>query len=91
MLEAAGQTIRWPAAAGKVHQYRIYRSTEEDFAPGPASYLTYVGANTTSFADLDNDFADAPKGGPYYYRASDRAGREGDPSSPCAISYTEQP
>jgi fibronectin type 3 domain-containing protein len=89
-LSLTGKTIAWHAAGGDCFVYRIYRSTIPNFSPSIASYLCFVAQDKTSFTDSENDYADEPKRGIYYYRvtAVDKAGNESPASKALAVKYT---
>ena len=81
--------ISWSAAPGNCFFYRIYRSTNRDFAPSIANYLCFGPREKTSFVDSENDFTDQPKRGTYYYRvtAVDKTGYESAATEPVALQY----
>ncbi len=62
--------IAWSAPAGEVFWYRIYRSQQADFQPGPDTFLTYVAKGTTRFRDASEDFAGRKRQGAWYYRVT---------------------
>ena len=88
-LAQDGRTFTWPAAAGDVFAYRLYRSRDAKCSPGRASLLTYVAECTTSFQDKEPDFEDRPLNGVYYYRvaAIDKAGNESGATQALAVDY----
>jgi hypothetical protein len=55
---------------GEVFWYRIYRSQQPDFQPGPDTFLTYVDKGTTRFRDASEDFAGRKRQGNWYYRVT---------------------
>ncbi len=69
-FRADGDAIAWSAPAGEVFWYRIYRSQQADFQPGPDTFLTYVAKGTTRFRDASEDFAGRKRQGAWYYRVT---------------------
>ena len=86
-LAVKDQTLHWSPATGDVFSYRIYRGSNPDFSPGPATLLTYVDKSTTRFKDGAAGFDGQPLRGVWYYRVSavDFAGNEG-PAAPAVRS-----
>ena len=72
---ADGPALGWSAPAGEVFWYRIYRSQQPDFQPGPETFLTYVDKGTTRFRDASEDFAGRKCQGDWYYRIMRREQR----------------
>jgi hypothetical protein len=69
-FRAEGDALAWSAPAGEVFWYRIYRSQQPDFTPGPDNFLTYVEKATTRFRDASEDFAGRKRAGVWYYRVT---------------------
>ncbi len=69
-FRAEGDAIAWSSPAGEVFWYRIYRSQQADFQPGPDTFLTYVANGTTRFRDASEDFAGRKRQGAWYYRVT---------------------
>ena len=70
--------IQWEPSSGDVFWYKIYRSTNSNFTPDKASFVSYVYKDTTSFVDKAGDFEGKPLNGTYYYKitAVDKSGNE---------------
>lgn len=88
-LNRDGKTLQWQPAGGDIRWYRLYRSREAGFVPGPATLVTYFYRDTTAFADLEPEFEDRPLSGIYYYRVTAvcSGGKEGLPSQSVKVSY----
>jgi len=86
-LTVKDRVLEWVPGTGNAFLYRIYRGREPDFAPGPATLLTYVEGATTRFEDGAPGFDGRPLSGRTYYRISavDRAGNESG-ASPAVTS-----
>ncbi len=63
-------SLIWEAGDGKAYWHRIYRSRKPDFKPGPATFVTFVAAGTTSFMDNGEGFDGVALKGDWYYRVS---------------------
>ncbi len=82
-------TLTWSTSPGHVYWYRIYRSADENFMTGPATFVTYVEKGTTSFKDNGEGFDGSKLTGTWYYRvtAIDKADNESAPSPAMAVNY----
>jgi hypothetical protein len=83
------QSLTWNEAGEKAYWIRIYRSNQENFTAGPATYVTYVAATTKSFKDNGEGFDGSTLKGNWYYRvtAVDKAGNESRPSEAVLVKY----
>ncbi len=88
-LKLSGQTLTWAASDGRAFWYRIYRSAKPDFAPGPATFLTYVAKETCAFQDNGFDLDGRPLKGVWYYRvtSADNADAESRSTVTLKVSY----
>lgn len=88
-LQAQDHLLHWSPVA-KAFTYRIYRSKDPAFTPGPDNYLTYVAADAAlQFEDAGEDFWAKPLQGNWYYRvtAVNRTGGEGNPSPAASLVW----
>jgi hypothetical protein len=87
-LTVKDETLSWSAASDGFW-YRIYRSSQEHFEPGPDTLLTYVASGTTNFRDNGMAFDGGKLTGTWYYRvtAVDREDRESKPTKTVSVGW----
>ncbi|MFA6127300.1 MAG: carbohydrate-binding protein [Bacteroidales bacterium] len=85
------RTISWDTVPG-AFWYRIYRSGDEDFLPGPEHLVTFVPASMNSFLDDAPGFDGKPLSKNQYYRITsvDKAGNESTPTDPLKLAAHSQ-
>lgn len=88
-VEAKDQKLSWRSAGGDIYWYRIYRSRQSDFKPGPATYVTFVAGTTTGFKDNGEGFDGTALKGDWFYSIGvmSRSGVESPSTPPVRISY----
>jgi hypothetical protein len=84
-------SLSWSKPAGEVFWYRIYRSNDAQFRPGPDTFLTYVAAGTTRYQDNGLDWAGHSLAGTWHYCVTAVAadGGESSPSNPVDLDYKD--
>jgi len=82
-------SLTWEAGDKSVYWYRIYRSSEPNFKPGPATFVTFVAAGTTSFKDNGEGFDGVRLKGDWYYRVTSvsKVGTESKESQAIRVTY----
>ncbi len=90
-LTADRGALSWTSAGKRAFWYRIYRSTDPSFLPGPATFLTYVASGTERFRDNGEGWDGRKLSGVLYYRvtAVDKEGSESAPSAAVSITNEE--
>jgi len=90
-LSADGGTLTWGTVGKGAFWYKIYRSTDPSFSPGPENFLTYVESGTTKFRDNGEGWDGKNLSGVWYYRvtAVDREGNESEPRAAVRVTYGE--
>jgi hypothetical protein len=88
-LRADGKILKWIGTDPRAHQYRIYRSRQPDFVPGPDTFLTFVAKDTLAFQDSGFDLEGRPFQGAWYYRVTsvDQNDNESSPTPWATITY----
>ncbi len=88
-ITADCRQLLWRAGDDTAHWYRIYRSKDADFEMSMATFLTYVGQDTTRFEDIGLDFDGRPLNGTWFYRitAVNRHGNESNPTGSIEILW----
>jgi fibronectin type 3 domain-containing protein len=88
---AKGDTLTWSSGKGDAYWYRIYRSKDLGFTPGPASLLTYVDKGTTRFKDNGEGLDGSKLKGFWYYRvtAVDKWGNESPATRAVAMNQVK--
>ncbi|MDR3716738.1 MAG: carbohydrate-binding protein [Puia sp.] len=88
-LSVKDSVLNWKPVNGADY-YRIYRSKDASFIPGPDNILTYLAADATlRFTDNGWDLTGGALKGVWYYRVSavDRYGYESQASTAGKIGY----
>jgi len=82
------QILKW-STSNDAFWYRLYRSRQPDFRPGPASFLTYAPLDITAFKDNGLDWNGQPLKGRWYYRitAQDQSDNESPASQAIAVEW----
>lgn len=88
-LSADGQSLRWTPGSSGVLWYRIYRSRERGFTPGPENLLTYVAGESLKFADMEPGFDGLQLQGRYWYRVTVVDGSLGESPASNAVSLVQ--
>jgi hypothetical protein len=84
-----GGTLIWKSGGREAYWHRIYRSKDPDFKSGPATFVTFVAAGTTSFKDNGEGFDGAALKGDWYYRITsvNKDGTESEESPAAKVTY----
>jgi len=82
------QILKW-STSNDAFWYRLYRSRQPDFRPGPASFLTYAPLDITAFKDNGLDWNGQLLKGRWYYRitAQDQSDNESPASQAIAVEW----
>ena len=82
-------SLTWEVGDGSAYWHRIYRSREPGFKAGPATFVTFVAAGTTSFEDNGEGFDGVRLKGDWYYRISSvgKSGIENEGSPVVKVTY----
>ncbi len=85
------RTISWDRTEN-AWWYRIYRSTDPDFKPGPENFVTFLPASMLSFIDGAPGFDGKSLSGSQFYRitAVDKNGNESAPGQPVKLAARMQ-
>jgi hypothetical protein len=88
-LVSQGGKLIWKSGGSEAYWHRIYRSKDPDFKSGPATFVTFVAASTTSFRDNGEGFDGTKLKGNWYYRVTSvgRDGTESEESPVVRIAY----
>lgn len=88
-LEADKNALVWRHNGKDVWGFLIYRAKQPDFVAGPATFVTYVAANTLRYEDFPMDFDGNRLNGVWYYkvRAVDQLGNASQPTEAVSVAW----